>query len=479
MHLRNDQAAYQETYQAIVVGGSIAGLVAARVLLNHFEQVILIERDELPDQVTHHPQTRPGVPQSQQVHVLLVQGQRLLESLFPGITAELESGGAAVLDWFAHWIAFGPHGWRPQGTSDLQACACSRYLLEARIRQRLLQDPKFVLVQGCEVKELQYQSEFKTVTGVRLHRRKSERDVPDEWLSGNLVVDASGRNSALPKWLAQLGYAAPQETIVNSFLGYSTRWYEAPTQLQRDWQGVTVFANPGENSRGGVLYEVEGNRWIVTLAGMGRDYPPTDDVGFLEFARTLRNPILYDLIKQANPLSPIYGYRRTENRLLHYDRIALPDGIVAIGDAVCAFNPIYGQGMTTATLGAIALDRCLAKSGNGKGLTKRFQKQLAKVITTPWLMATGEDSRWSATVGARPSRVARWLQAYVDRVLLVGTTDEEACRIFLEVMHMVKSPIALLQPSLLLTVLQSFWQPLPHVDKDIDQLYQMQSSEQY
>lgn len=461
--------------RAIVIGGSIAGLLAARILLNHFEQVVLIERDSLAELPGDRPQFRSGVPQSQHVHVLLTQGSRILEQLFPGLMDELGEAGAAEIDWFADWIVHGMQGWHPRGASSLKGRACSRNLLESRIRHRLLNEPKFALVDRAHVRGLQYQANAKTVTGVQFQRRHENAI---ETLAAELIVDASGRNSLLPHWLEQLGYAKPAETIVNAFLGYATRWYQAPPELKVDWQGITVMAVAGVNSRGGVLYRAEGDRWLVTLAGSGRDYPPTDEASFLEFAQTMRHPILYDLIKQAEPISPIYGYRRTENQLRHYDRVSLPDGIVAIGDAVCAFNPIYGQGMTTAALGAITLDRALAK-GRQPGFASRFQKQLATVIKNPWMMATGEDSRWKTTEGAKPSRLDRIMQSYIDRVILVGSTDINVFRTFSEVMHMVKNPAALFHPTILLAVLQSFWKSSSCYSNPVSKSYPERFSQQY
>jgi 2-polyprenyl-6-methoxyphenol hydroxylase-like FAD-dependent oxidoreductase len=204
-----------------------------------------------------------------------------------------------------------------------------------------------------------------------------------------------------------------------------------------------------------VLYPIEGDRWIVTLAGVGRDYPPTTDAGFLEFTRSLRDPMLYEILKTAQPLSPIYSYRRTENRFRHYEKISLPDGVVALGDAVCAFNPVYGQGMTTAALAAECLDRCLSQSESGEGLTTQFQKQLAQVIATPWLMATGEDARWSTTQGSQSNLMTRFVQAYIDRVQLVGLENHQIFYTFATVVHMLKEPATLFQPWIVVEVLKS------------------------
>lgn len=442
--------------RAIVIGSSMAGLLATRVLLDHFAEVVLIERDDVCDPL----QSRSGVPQSQHAHVLLTQGQRLLEQLFPGLAAELTAAGAPTVEWTADWLMMGRWKWMPRCASDLSGRACSRTLLEGLIRQRLLASPNLKLFTGCQVEGLLSSPESDQVTGAKLHWRKAANSI--ESLDAALVVDASGRNSTLPNWLALMGYDAPPETVINAFLGYASRWYQRPKNLEADWQGMTISAVEGITSRGGVLYPIEGDRWIVTLGGVGRDYPPTDEAGFLEFARSLRVPLLYDLLKDAQPLSPIYSYRRTENCWRHYERLQrLPDGIMAIGDAVCVFNPVYGQGMTTAALGAITLDRCLKQSQLPKGFPLRFHKQLAQILKTPWLMATGEDSRWSTTVGAKPGRSDRWVQKYLDRVTVLMEDNPVLLKTFVEVVHMVKPPTVLFAPNIVLQVLASYGKRLP------------------
>ncbi|MBW4582624.1 MAG: 2-polyprenyl-6-methoxyphenol hydroxylase-like oxidoreductase [Tildeniella nuda ZEHNDER 1965/U140] len=448
--------------RAIVIGGSMAGLLAARVLIDHFAEVVLIERDGVSDPLA----TRPGVPQSQHVHVLLTQGQRLLEQLFPGLAAALTAAGAPTVEWTADWLMLGAGKWLPRCSSDLSGRTCSRTLLEGLIRQRLLASPKLTLLTGCQVEGLLTTKENQRVNGVQLHWRTPDAaSVP--LLSAALVVDASGRNSALPSWLTQMGYDAPPETMINAFLGYASRWYERPKSLEADWQGITVAALEGVNSRGGVLYPIENDRWIVTLGGVGHDYPPTDETGFLAFARSLRVPILYDLLKEAQPLSPIYSYRRTENRWRHYERLHhMPEGIVALGDAVCAFNPVYGQGMTTAALSAMTLDRCLkqVQTQTRNHFSLRFHKQLARQLKTPWLMATGEDGRWSTTKGAQPGRRERLMQKYFDRVTVLMQDSPALMKTFAEVVHMVKPPTALLAPGIVLQVLASYGKRIPNTN---------------
>ncbi len=443
---------------AVVIGGSIAGLLAAKVLTKYFERVTVIERDNFTQEAEH----RHGVPQSPHVHTLLKRGLQSLEELFPGIEAQLADLGAYAIDWGNDlpWMGFA--GWAPRFNSGLITHACSRNLLEQTIRRRLAAEDNLFIQQG-QVISLLSSSNQTSVTGVRVRFGNQ----PETDLTADLVVDASGRNSPAPQWLAAMGYTAPEETVINSFLGYASCWYQPPTNLQYDWQCLYVTVQPPNNNRGGVIYKVEGNRWILTLIGVGKDYPPTDKDGFLDFARSLRSPVIYEAIKDAQPLSSIYGYRRTENRLRHYEKLKrLPEGFVLVGDAVCAFNPVYGQGMTVAALEALTLDRCLNQQlshqsdGNLIGLSRHFQKQLNKVIAVPWLMTTGEDLRWHTTEGGQPDFISRIMQLYLDQVLLLQTENAEIHKTFLEVIHMLKPPTAFFQPSISTKVLKRMinWQ---------------------
>lgn len=458
--------------KALVIGGSIAGLLAAQVLTKHFDHVTIVERDRL----SKEPEQRQGVPQAQHLHVLLTRGKQILEQLFPGIEAELAESGAPAIDWIADCSWLGFSGWAPRFHSDLVSHTCSRNLLEWTIRRRLAANNLVEFMEAGQVTSLLSNADNTSITGVRVRLDKEvETDI-----FADLVVDASGRNSRSPQWLQAIGYEPPQETIINSFLGYASRWYEMAAEKPIDWNAAYITAQaPG--TRGGVLSKIEGNRWILILIGVARDYPPTDEAEFLNFARSLRSSILYETIKDAKPLSPIYAYKRTENRLFHYEKLAkLPEGLAVLGDAVCAFNPVYGQGMTTAALGALTLDECLTKQlsqhpeGNLIGLSRRFQKQLHKVINVPWLITTGEDFRWSTTEGGKPSLMTKIMQRYIERVLVLQTTSPEIHQVFSEVMHMIKPPSALFRPSILMQVVkQAFKSQRPSQGLSTDKVFQI------
>jgi 2-polyprenyl-6-methoxyphenol hydroxylase-like FAD-dependent oxidoreductase len=444
---------------ALVIGGSIAGLLAAQVLTKYFNRVTIIERDHLSAQ----PEQRPGVPQAHHLHVLLKRGLDILEQLFPGIQTELAASGAVAINASADYLWYGLGGWTPRFNSDLNVYSLSRNLLEWIIRRRLATNNRVVFVQAAIVTGLLSNPNKTQVTGVQVRRKFDERQdsSPRQTdFTADLVVDASGRNSRAPRWLEAMGYTPPKETVINSFLGYASRLYELPENFQTDWQGALVTAKaPG--TRSGGMFAIEGNRWIVTLAGIGRDYPPTDEAGFLDFARSLRNPIIYEAILDAKAISPLIAYHRTENSWHHYEKLSrLPSGFVVIGDAVCAFNPVYGQGMTTAALGALTLDESLSKQlsrhadGNLVGLSQSFQKQLSKIIAVPWLMATGEDFRWHTTVGGRPNWMTQLMQYYLDQVLLLAAQSPDIHKLFLEVMHLLKPISVFLHLSVLRQVLQ-------------------------
>jgi 2-polyprenyl-6-methoxyphenol hydroxylase-like FAD-dependent oxidoreductase len=429
---------------ALVIGGSLAGMLTARVLANHFAQVTIVERDQLPE----GPEHRPGVPQARHLHILLVRGQQIIDQLFPGILDELTAAGAEPVDAADDLAWYTPAGWGIRFHSGLLVRVCSRNLLDWAVRRRLAALPQVRFLPGCEVAGLLAHPNGTALAGVTLRSPSEER------LEADLVADASGRRSRMPQWLEALGYPAPEETVVNAHLGYASRLYRRPPAFHADWKGLFIQAAPPKRTRGGVVLPIEEGRWLVTLGGGGGDYPPTDDDGFLEFARKLVSPLLYDAIRQAEPLSPIAGFRATENRLRHYERLSRwPGRCLVVGDAACCFNPVYGQGMTTAALGAMLLDQTLREShGDLDSLGGRFQRRLAQVNETPWLLATSEDYRYRTTEGKPPGRLTRLMHGYMSGVLQRGTVSVYVRQRLLEVFHMLRRPGSLFHPRILAEV---------------------------
>jgi 2-polyprenyl-6-methoxyphenol hydroxylase-like FAD-dependent oxidoreductase len=439
---------------AIVIGGGMAGLLSAHVLSHYFERVSLIERDPYPEK----PLFRPGTPQGRHVHVMLVRGQQIVETFFPGITAKLVAQGAIEGDFLADYGYCFPSGWAPRISSRLKGYACSRLLLEWQVRQEVLARERVHVIEKHEVVKLLPSKKGQTVTGVQMWERNhtpvAQREIID--LAADLVVDASGRDSQIPRWLESLGYTPPAETVINPFFGYATRLYTPQADAKHSWKGIAILANPPKQLRGGVIWPIEGGDWIVVLGGTGKDYPPTDEDGFLAFAKSIPDPLFYEALKDAQSNSPIYGYRRTENRWRHFERLTLqPEGVVVLGDAACAFNPVYGQGMTVAAMDAVALEESLRQMGNHGlgGLPHRFQRKLARMNTIPWQLATVSDLRVPAMEGKKPSGFTKWTYGYFDSIVDLLPTAPSVSKTFNEVLHMIEPPMALFHPAMIARVL--------------------------
>lgn len=439
---------------AIVIGSSIAGLAAARVLTDHCERVTIIERDA----PSTAQEFRKGVPQARHPHVLLKGGEKALESLFPGLTQELYDRGAKPVNMGKdfEWFTFGQ--WRQTFESSIVTVACSRPLLETSIRDRLVKNPKVTFVNESEVIGLLLDESKTHVTGVRT---RSRRDQSVSEMEAAIVVDASGRESEAPRWLQAWGFPTPKETSVTSKPGYATRIYAMPENRTDSWKAMYIQPSAPNLKRGGVLVPMEGNRWHVTMFGMAGDYPATTEDGFLEFAKSLPDQGIYEAIKDAKPLSDTWSFRRGENRLRHYDQLArYVEGFIVFGDAVYALNPVYGQGMTVASLAALEMDKCLREqertspTGDLTGLSQRFQKKLATVIAGPWQMATGEDRRWNVDENITPPDfMTKMMQNYIGKLLRITLTDPVVAEAFFHVQHMIAQPTLLFRRDILWRVL--------------------------
>ena len=270
---------------AIVIGGSIAGMTTARILTNHFGRVTMIERDSLPEQ----PEFRKGTPHARHAHILLGRGQEILEGLFPGLRQTLLKQGAITVNMGSELALFNSGAWSQPFPSAIHMIGCSRPLIESAMRQQLLLNPQVQLIQEQEVLGLTTDEHRQRATGVQMRSRRDPA-AAKTLLTADLVVDASGRESHAPRWLEELGHVAPEETTVNAFAGYASRIYRRPAHFRESWKAMYNMVSPPNFSRGGVILPMEGDLWQVTVMGMAKDYPPTDEAGFLAFLRDMPSP---------------------------------------------------------------------------------------------------------------------------------------------------------------------------------------------
>lgn len=455
-------------WQAVVVGGSIAGLLAARALAEVCAQVTVVERDQYPQE----PGFRAGTPQSRHVHVLLARGRHILEELFPGISAELQQRGATGADMLGDMAYCQGATWLPRLPSDVWTLLCSRSLLEWQIKRMLLDHCANVrILERHEVVGLVATPGGERVTGVRLRKRPgptTEADPPGATLDdaanvaantlvADLVIDASGRHSKSSAWLRELGYDAPAESRVDSHISYASRVYALPEPPGgRSWRGMVVSWDPPRHLRGGVIWPQEDGSWLVTLGGAGGENPPTDEVGFIAFAQSLPVPEFYEAIREGEPQTPIYGYADMSNFRRYFERLKrLPDGFVALGDTFCAFDPVYGQGMSVAAMGSALLRDMLRQRATRDlhNFGRRFHRALARQVALPWQMATAIDVRVPGAEGGTTGLTTYLMQRYLDRVTRLLPTMEQAERAFIGAAHFVAPPRTLFAPAILVRAL--------------------------
>ena len=433
--------------RAIIMGGSLGGLLTARVLSNHFEQVTILERDGVANQ----PEARKGQPQARHLHGLLATGLQVMTRYFPDLPQALKNNGAIMVD-FANtmqWYTYG--GYRKRFKMGLDATLMSRPLLEHLVRERVLALPNVTLKDNCGVLGLVTSVSGDQVTGVQAQNRDSGQQ---ELLSASLIIDCTGRGSRTGQWLKELGYQPAPESEVRVDVGYATRVYQRnPADPRgREWVLCTPEA-PKENRFGGI-FPIEGDRWICSMGGWLGDHAPLDESKFLEFARELPAPDIYDIISQAEPISEIIPHKFSHSLRRHYEKLRrFPAGYLVLGDAISSFNPTYGQGMTSAALQVAELDALLGKSKSLDGLALTFFKRAAKVIDIPWQLAVGEDFRFPQTTGPKPPGTD-FINRYVAKVHQATLHDEVVGEAFLKVMNLMAPPPSLFHPRIVWRVLR-------------------------
>ncbi|MEV0696096.1 FAD-dependent monooxygenase [Streptomyces sp. NPDC050388] len=375
--------------RVVVLGGSFTGMLTSAMLARHFDEVFVVERDEHPT----GPEMRKGVPQARHCHILWSGGARIADSYLPGMTEGLLAAGAHRIGIPDGLISFTPFGWQHRFPESEFTLASSRALLDWVMREKALRNDRISVLPRTEVLGLTGGTD--RITGVRTRNRDSGEE---RRLEAELVIDATGRGSAMRRWLEELGVPAPQEESVDTGMVYATRIFRAPEAAGSGFPLVSVLADsrrpvPG---RGAVLMPIEGGRWIVTLSGTRGGEPPADAEGFLTYAREgVRHPLIGNLITGLEPLTAVQRSHSTVSRRLHYDRLAVwPEGLVVIGDATAAFNPVYGHGLSAAARSVEAFEKQIRSRGLAAGLGRSAQRAIARAADDAWMMATSNDASY-------------------------------------------------------------------------------------
>ncbi|MBM7774543.1 2-polyprenyl-6-methoxyphenol hydroxylase-like FAD-dependent oxidoreductase [Actinokineospora baliensis] len=427
--------------RAVVLGAGMAGLLAARVLAEVHAQVLIVDRDRLTGVGT----ARRGVPQGRHVHGLLARGQQILDELFPGFTEAMVADGVPTADlgelrWFFNGRKLEP------GTTGLTAVAASRPTLERYVRTRVAALPQVRFVEETDIVGLVTTDDRTRVTGVRVQAKGGQPEV----LDADLVVDTTGRGSRTPLWLAELGYERPDEERVKIDLTYTTRTYRLadPAPL-RAVQSINPVSGP-VTPRGAFLTIIENDLCALSLTGVLGDAAPTDPDGFLEFARSLPVPDVYDTVKDAEPLDDPVSHRYVASQRRRYERLdRFPDRLLVLGDAACSFNPVYGQGMTVAAQQALVLREHLA---GGVVDPLAFLRDIAEVVEVPWGISAAGDLAFPEVEGPRPQEVLE-MNAFMAKLQLAATVDGAVTRSFMRVAGLVDPVSELTSPEMVTRVL--------------------------
>jgi 2-polyprenyl-6-methoxyphenol hydroxylase-like FAD-dependent oxidoreductase len=429
----------QATSHALVIGGSIAGLLAARVLADRYAKVTIVDRDDLPGA----PIPRRAVPQEYHVHLLLQRGKLIIEGLFPGLMAELEAQGALVADLSRDVKCFQAGRWKGRWDTGITAHYCTRTLLEHVLRSRVQAMPNVRLLDRSEARPvfLGPQAVGAQITAI---------GGSDHFERTDLVVDASGRGSKSANWLKNAGFIeAPTEEIITK-LGYVSALFQPPKAMSRDWKVLLCLPKLPQDKCMAVVSPVEGGRWMVTAGAWFDQQPEPDHQGLLDYLRALPVPDLFEAVRFARPLDQPRRFRMPGGLRRRYDLVPRwPSGYLVIGDAVCSINPIYSQGMSVSALQAEAMGTALAMHEDDLGAV---QRAICAAVETAWQQAAAVEQRFDG-IGPAPGLTGRLKRRYFDRLAELSHTDPFVAIAMLKVNNLIAPADSLTCPDMVLRVL--------------------------
>jgi 2-polyprenyl-6-methoxyphenol hydroxylase-like FAD-dependent oxidoreductase len=405
------------TTRAVVIGGSLAGMCAARVLSDFVDNVTIVERDAY----TSAHEFRPGVPQARHVHNLLARGLQELDGFFPGFEQRMRECGAVAVETGWDMATMSPNGWNQRYHTGLWQLFASRPLIESTVLELCRRLHKVTILERTEMTGLRAAGESRRYcTGVEVLSRD---DGQTRTLDADLMVDASGANSKAAEWLRQLELEVPEDEVVDGHNGYSSRWFsQRPDQAwPPDWWWKVMVLRMATPDHPYVIafFPIENRRWLLSYVGVNKQYPPSREDQFMSALAKLASPVVDEMVRRMEPISPVYPSRATRNRWRHYERWRKPLGrFIAIADAVCSYNPRFGQGMSAAAVSVRILKDCLAKYGvSNPRLPERFFSAQARFQRTPWLFAAADDLRFPETLGnlTAAMRFFNWYRPMVAR----------------------------------------------------------------
>lgn len=432
--------------RAVVLGGSVAGLFAARVLADAYDEVRIVDRDELVG--VKGP--RRHCPQTYQANGLLARGVQIMEELFPGITQELVDYGVPKGDlsgncrWYFRGLRL------KQRHGDLTTLGVVRPVLEWFIRERVQQIPNVVFVERHDILGLATTADNSRVTGARV---QAHGETTEQIIDADLVVDATGRGSRTPVWLEQLGYARPAEERKKIDLVYVTQHFKLRPGVDPFDGDVAInpVAHPGRQ-RGAVFFKTDGGRLELTTYGLLGDHPSTDQAELYAWIKSLPAPDVYETLRYADPVDEPVAFRFPTTLRRHYQKLdRFPDGLLVTGDAVTCFNPVYAQGMSVAALCATTMREHL-HSGAAPVPLDYFRDLAEDAVDATWEMTNTVDLSFPGVKGDRPLKV-RMGNFFLKRLHFAATRDSKVTAAYFKAAGLVEPPDSLMRPGMVLRVL--------------------------